>query len=159
MGDAGEPSPTHKAVDRKLPTRPRDEIARLGDEIYERDIRPQVEVDHGGEIVSIDVDTGKWAVGDDILEAVDRLRAHCPGGYQRLVPADRPPGGAQFRRQVPGDPPVILGTVNDSYEAVIILTVRGLSGLTTEIEAVIDTGFTGFVSLPPTLVTDWDCRS
>ena len=78
MGDAGEPSPTHKAVDRKLPTRPRDEIARLGDEIYERDIRPQVEVDRGGEIVSIDVDTGKWAVGDDILEAVDRLRAHCP---------------------------------------------------------------------------------
>ena len=49
---------------------------------------------------------------------------------------------------------MILGTVNDSYEAVIILTVRRLSGLTTEIEAVIDTGFTGFVSLPPTLVTE-----
>ena len=64
--------------DRKLPIRPRDEIARLGDEIYERDIRPQVEADHDGEIVSIDVDSGSWAIGDNILEAVDRLRAQRP---------------------------------------------------------------------------------
>lgn len=60
------------------PTRPSDEIARLGDEIYERDIRARVEADHHGEIVSIDVDSGTWAVGDDILDAVDRLRAQCP---------------------------------------------------------------------------------
>ena len=68
-----------KAVDRKLPTRPRDEIARLGDEIYDRDIRSQVEANHDGEIVSIDVDTGKWAIGDELLEAVDRLRSQRPG--------------------------------------------------------------------------------
>jgi len=55
-----------------------DEIALLGDEIYERDIRARVEADHHGEIVSIDVDSGTWAVGDDILDAVDRLRAQCP---------------------------------------------------------------------------------
>ena len=79
MGDIGEPSPAYRAVDRKLPTRPRDEIGRLGDEIYERDIRSQVEADHDGEIVSIDVDTGKWAIGDDLLEAVDRLRTQRPG--------------------------------------------------------------------------------
>ena len=78
MGDAGEPSPTHKAVDRKLPTRPRDEIARLGDEIYDRDIRSQVEADRGGEIISIDVDTGKWAIGADLLAAAGRLRALRP---------------------------------------------------------------------------------
>ena len=60
------------------PTRPKDEIARLGDEIYERDIRSQVEADHHGEIVSIDVESGGWAIGDSILEAVDRLRAQCP---------------------------------------------------------------------------------
>ena len=63
---------------RKLPTRPRDEIARLGDEIYERDIRPQVEAVHDGEIVSIDVDSGNWAVGDELLAAVGRLRALRP---------------------------------------------------------------------------------
>ena len=78
MGDASELSPMHKAVDRRCPTRPRDEIARLGDEIYERDIRPHVETDHQGEIVSIDVDTGKWAIGGELLEAADRLRAQCP---------------------------------------------------------------------------------
>ena len=60
------------------PTRPKDEIARLGDEIYERDVRAQVETDHQGEIVSIDVESGKWAIGDNILEAVDRLRAQRP---------------------------------------------------------------------------------
>ena len=60
------------------PTRPRDEIARLGDEIYERDIRPQVEGDRHGEIVSIDVDSGSWAIGDDLLTAADRLRAQHP---------------------------------------------------------------------------------
>ena len=63
---------------RNLPTRPRDEIAQLGDEIYERDIRPQVEADHDGEIVSIDVDSGNWAVGDDLLAAAGRLRALRP---------------------------------------------------------------------------------
>ena len=60
------------------PTRPKEEIARLGDEIYERDVRGQVETNHHGEIVSIDVDSGSWAIGDNILEAVDRLRVQCP---------------------------------------------------------------------------------
>lgn len=60
------------------PTRPKEEIARLGDQIYERDVRAQVEADHQGEIVSIDVESGIWAIGDDILEAVDRLRAKRP---------------------------------------------------------------------------------
>ena len=60
------------------PTRSTEEIARLGGEIYEHDIRHKVEADHHGEIVSIDVDSGKWAIGDDILDAVDRLRALRP---------------------------------------------------------------------------------
>ncbi len=59
-------------------TRPKDEIARLGDEIYERDIRKQVEADHDGELLAIDVDSGNWAVGDELLDAVDRLRAQHP---------------------------------------------------------------------------------
>jgi len=49
---------------------------------------------------------------------------------------------------------VISGAVNASHEAVISLTVQGPSGLTRQIEAVIDTGFTGFLSLPLALLTE-----
>ena len=34
-------------------------------EIFERDIRAQVEADHDGEIVAIDVDSGEWAIGEE----------------------------------------------------------------------------------------------
>ena len=61
-----------------VPTRPKEETARLGDEIYERDIRHKVEADHHGEIVSIDVDTGLWAMGEELRDAVERLRAQRP---------------------------------------------------------------------------------
>ena len=56
------------------PTRPQKEIARLGDEIYRRDIRSKVEADHQGDVVAIDVATGTWAVGDNVIVATDRLR-------------------------------------------------------------------------------------
>ena len=59
--------------------RPAKETARLGDDIYERDIRPQVELSHHGEIVSIDVDSGNWAVAESVLGAADLLREQCPG--------------------------------------------------------------------------------
>ena len=51
---------------------------RLGKEIYERDIRPQVEADHFGEYVAIDVETGDWAVADTEIAAMERLRALRP---------------------------------------------------------------------------------
>ena len=56
-----------------------EETARLGDEIYERDIRPQVELSHHGEVVAIDVDGGSWAVADSILGAAALLREQPPG--------------------------------------------------------------------------------
>lgn len=58
--------------------RPREETARLGDEIYERDIRPQVEDEHDGEYVAIDVDSRDWAVSDGLLAAAKRLREMRP---------------------------------------------------------------------------------
>ena len=56
------------------PTRPKAEIARLGKEIYERDIRRQVEADHYGEVVAIDVDSGDYAIANTGLAAADALR-------------------------------------------------------------------------------------
>ncbi len=58
--------------------RPSEETARLGDEIYERNIRRLVEADHHGEVVAIDVDSGSWAVGDNVIAATDRLRTQRP---------------------------------------------------------------------------------
>ena len=49
---------------------------------------------------------------------------------------------------------MIEGLVNSNYEAVIPLSLRGPAGQVQEVEAVIDTGFTGFVTLPPSLVTE-----
>ena len=60
------------------PRRPRAETAHLGDDIYEKDIRRQVEADHEGEYVAIDVDSRNWAISDDLLTAVDLLRAKRP---------------------------------------------------------------------------------
>ena len=60
------------------PTRPRDETAHIGDKIYQRDIKSKVEADHHGEIVAIDVDSGIWAVGEDITAARERLRRQRP---------------------------------------------------------------------------------
>ena len=58
--------------------RPAEETARLGDAIYESDIRRQVEADHHGAVVAIDVDSGSWAVGDTVIVATDSLRAQRP---------------------------------------------------------------------------------
>ena len=50
-----------------------DEVGRLGDEIYEREIRSQVEADHHGEYIAIDVDSGCWGLGANLLEAREQL--------------------------------------------------------------------------------------
>ena len=48
---------------------------------------------------------------------------------------------------------MITGTVNADYEAVIRLFVHGPTGTAHEVNAIIDTGFNGFLTLPPALVT------
>ena len=77
MEDTDTPTPTQSSRP-TAPTRPSEETARLGDEIYERDIRAQVEGNHHGEYVAIDVSSGNWAIADDLLDAADRLRTECP---------------------------------------------------------------------------------
>ena len=58
--------------------RPTEECGRLGEAIYERDIEPLVKDDHDGEYVSIDVDTGVWAISDDLMTAAKLLREKSP---------------------------------------------------------------------------------
>ncbi|MCY4176601.1 MAG: hypothetical protein OXD37_09805 [Acidimicrobiaceae bacterium] len=51
---------------------------------------------------------------------------------------------------------MIAGVVNDRLEAVVELSVSGPAGQPLEIEAVVDTGFTGFLTLPPTVVAEME---
>jgi clan AA aspartic protease len=51
---------------------------------------------------------------------------------------------------------MIRGVVTDQLEAVIRLTVVGAHGQKRNVEAVIDTGFDGFLSLGPRLIAELD---
>ena len=67
------------------PRLPNKEVARLGKAMYEQNIRHQVEADHHGGIVAIDVDSGIWAVAEDETAAVDRLREVEPEAINILL--------------------------------------------------------------------------
>ena len=49
---------------------------------------------------------------------------------------------------------VIEGTVNAFCELVVPLSLRGATGQTLEVEAVIDTGYNGLLTLPSSTVTE-----
>ena len=49
---------------------------------------------------------------------------------------------------------MIQGTVNDALEAVVALSLQGPTGEPRDIEAVIDTGYSGYLTLPTALVTE-----
>lgn len=57
---------------------------------------------------------------------------------------------------------MIIGVVTDRREAVIAITVRGPAGQEQKIDAIIDTGFDGYLSLPSSLIVllglDWRRR-
>lgn len=49
---------------------------------------------------------------------------------------------------------MIEGIVNANLEAVVTLFLRGPEGQVQQVNAVIDTGFNGYLALPPILVAD-----
>ena len=49
---------------------------------------------------------------------------------------------------------MIEGVVNAHYEAVVRLSLLNSSGQTRVIDAVVDTGYNGFLTLPPVLVAE-----
>ena len=63
----------------------KEEAARRGDEIYDRDIRAQVEPAHNNEIVALDLDTGAWDVDADEDTAADRLQARLPDAQIMVI--------------------------------------------------------------------------
>jgi len=62
----------------RQPRYSKEEHARRGTEIYERQIRPQVEAAYPGKVVALDIETGAFEVAEDTLTAAGRLLARNP---------------------------------------------------------------------------------
>jgi frataxin-like iron-binding protein CyaY len=71
-----------------MTVRPRygkEEFAQHGDEIYETQIRSQLEASDRGKIVAIDIDTGAFEVDVSEIVACARLEAHHPDAQIWIV--------------------------------------------------------------------------
>ena len=69
----------------RQPRHSKEEFAQRGDEIYESQVRPQVEEGNYGRIVAIDIETGAFEVADEILEATERLFGRIPNAQPWIV--------------------------------------------------------------------------
>jgi hypothetical protein len=69
----------------RQPRYSKEEFARRGDEIYESQVRQQVEEGNQDKIVAIDIETGAFEVADDLLTASKRLCARVPDAQTWFV--------------------------------------------------------------------------
>jgi hypothetical protein len=56
----------------------KEEFAKRGDVIYEKDVRPQLKSDDEGKFAAIDIESGKYALDADELKAGQKLRKRVP---------------------------------------------------------------------------------
>jgi hypothetical protein len=70
----------------RQPRYDKEEFARRGDEIYQSQVRQQIdeEIDRG-RIVAIDIETGAFEVADDLLVASKHLRQRVPDAQTWFV--------------------------------------------------------------------------
>ena len=69
----------------RQPRYSKEEFARRGDEIYESQVRTQVEEGNHGKIVAIDIETGNFEVADAPMAAVDRLYEREPNAQPWVI--------------------------------------------------------------------------
>lgn len=62
----------------RQPRYSKEEHAGRGTDLYEHQVRPQVEAGNHGKVVALDVDSGNFEVAADTLTAADRLLARYP---------------------------------------------------------------------------------
>jgi hypothetical protein len=62
----------------RQPRYSKEEHARRGIELYEHQIRSEVEAGNHGKIVAIDIDSGDFEVAEEAIAACDHLLARCP---------------------------------------------------------------------------------
>lgn len=56
----------------------RQALARRGQEYYDRFLRPELEPEHKGKYLVLDVDSGDYELDSDEMAAIDRARAKHP---------------------------------------------------------------------------------
>ena len=66
------------------------ELARLGEDIYDRQIRPVLRPEDHGKFVAIDVETGDYVPDDHDYAALARLRSRKPAADIWLMRAGYP---------------------------------------------------------------------
>lgn len=62
----------------RRPRYSKEEYAWRGNEVYQRQVQPQVEEGNKGKIVAIDIDTGAFELAEDAFMASDRLLTRYP---------------------------------------------------------------------------------
>jgi len=63
----------------------KEEFARRGDAIYERDVRPHLKPEDDGKFVAIDIESGAYEMDEDEMAADDRLHARLPQAQVWMV--------------------------------------------------------------------------
>jgi hypothetical protein len=69
----------------RQPRYSKEEFQERGDEIYESQVRPQVEEGNRGKIVAIDIETGAFELADTTIAAVDRLYERYPDAQPWVI--------------------------------------------------------------------------
>lgn len=72
------------------PSHTPEELARLGEQIFEQQVRPALQPADDGKFVAIDVDSGDYEIDADDYSAVARLRARKPAADVWLMRAGSP---------------------------------------------------------------------
>lgn len=82
----------------------KEEIGRLGDELYQRQLRDSVEAEESniGKMIVIDVGTGDYEIDNEGIEAARRLKARHPDGrlYGLRIGYDTPEGFGYLPQRV-----------------------------------------------------------
>lgn len=72
------------------PQRTPEELARLADGVYARQVRPFLRPEQDGKFVAFDIETGEYEIDEDDYTAVTRLRSRLPTAEMWLMRAGCP---------------------------------------------------------------------
>jgi predicted aspartyl protease len=122
-----------------------DEIVARGKAIYEQRLRAQLEPQNVGKFLVIDIETGDYEMDADDLAA--SLRAARKAGRSAVWDAHWFGDFGNAWQCVQRNIAVIIGQVTPRNEAEIPVVIRDAAGQAQPLDAIVDTGFSGYLSL------------